>query len=331
MKPLKEAGRILTVLGAIFLIGVLGYHIIEGWPFFDALYMTVITLATVGYGETHPLSTAGRVFTISLILGGMGIILYGVTEVTSFIVEGEMSGILRRRRMNRMIKKLSNHYILCGWGNTGYYVLEEMERTRRPCVVVEKDVTKVSKLAEKDALVVEGDATEDATLVSAGIRRAGGLVTALPTDKDNMFVVITARGLNPSIRIVAKIDDVSSRDKFLRSGANIAISADFIGGLRMVSELVRPATTSFLDTMLRDRSGLRVEDVQVSADSKYASKPLSSCDVFTKVGVLILSIKQGDSFQFNPPPDTVLNGGDTLIVIGNPEQIRGARSALNHS
>jgi voltage-gated potassium channel len=331
MKPLKEAGRILAVLGAIFLIGVLGYHIIEGWPFFDALYMTVITLATVGYGETHPLSTAGRVFTISLILGGMGIILYGITEVTSFIVEGEMSGILRRRRMNRMIKKLSNHYILCGWGNTGYYVLEEMERTHRPCVVVEKDVTKVSKLAEKDALVVEGDATEDATLVSAGIRRAGGLVTTLPTDKDNMFVVITARGLNPSIRIVAKIDDVSSRDKFLRSGANIAISADFIGGLRMVSELVRPATTSFLDTMLRDRSGLRVEDVQVSADSKYASKTLSSCDVFTKVGVLILSIKQGDSFQFNPPPDTVLNGGDTLIVIGNPEQIRGARSALNHS
>jgi voltage-gated potassium channel len=313
------------------LVGVLGYHIIEGWPFFDALYMTVITLATVGYGETHPLSTAGRVFTISLILGGMGIILYGVTEVTSFIVEGEMSGILRRRRMNRMIKKLSNHYILCGWGNTGYYVLEEMERTHRPCVVVEKDVTKVSKLAEKDALVVEGDATEDATLVSAGIRRAGGLVTTLPTDKDNMFVVITARGLNPSIRIVAKIDDVSSRDKFLRSGANIAISADFIGGLRMVSELVRPATTSFLDTMLRDRSGLRVEDVQVNADSKYASKTLSSCDVFTKEGVLILSIKQGDSFQFNPPPDTVLNGGDTLVVIGNPEQIRGARSALNHS
>ncbi len=331
MKPLKEAGRILAVLGAILLIGMTGYHLIEGWPIFDALYMTVITLATVGYGETHPLSTTGRVFTIFLILGGMGIILYGITEITTFIVEGEMSGILRRRRMNRMINKLSNHYILCGWGNTGYYVQEEMERTRRPCVVVEKDLAKVNKLAEKDVLVIEGDATDDATLVSAGIKRASGLITTLPTDKDNMFVVITARGLNPTLPIVAKIDDVSSRDKFLRSGANIAISANFIGGLRMVSELVRPATTSFLDAMLRDDSGLRVEDIQVGAHSRFVNKPLSSCDAFTKSGVLLLSIKQGDSFQFNPRPGTVLMGGDTLVVIGNPEQIQTVRSALHHS
>jgi voltage-gated potassium channel len=331
MSPLKEALRILVLLGLILLVGVLGYHLIEGWPFFDALYMTVITLATVGYGETHPLSTAGRAFTLLLILGGMGIILYGLTEITTFIVEGEMSGILRRRRMNRTINKLSNHYILCGWGNTGYYVLEELLRTRRPAVVVEKDLAKVNKLAEKGVLVVEGDATNDASLVSAGIKRAEGLITTLPTDRDNLFVVITARGLNPTLRTIAKIDEVSSRDKFLRSGASAAISSDFIGGLRMVSEMVRPETTNFLDSMLRDSSALRVEDVQLGARSRFANKPLGSCDVFTKAGVLVLSVKQGAAFRFNPPPSTVLNAGDTLVVIGSPEQLQTVRSALHHS
>jgi voltage-gated potassium channel len=331
MTPFKQALRIVAHLGSILLVGVLGYHFIERWSFFDALYMTIITLATVGYGETHPLSTAGRVFTMFLIMGGMGIILYGLTEITTFIVEGEMSGILRRRRMNQKINKLSKHYILCGWGNTGYYVLEELLRTRRPAVVVEKDLTKVNRLAEKGIFVIEGDATSDASLDSAGIRRAEGLIAALPTDRDNLFVVITARGLNPTLRIIAEIDEVSSRDKFLRSGASAAISSDFIGGLRMVSEMVRPETTSFLDTMLRDSSALRVEDVRLDAESRFANKPLSSCDIFAKAGVLVLSVKQGDSFRFNPPPNTVLNAGDTLVVIGSPEQLQTVRSALHHS
>jgi voltage-gated potassium channel len=331
MKHFRETLRIVGLLGSILLIGVVGYHLIEGWPIFDALYMTVITLATVGYGETHPLSTTGRVFTMFLILGGMGMILYGVSRITSFIVEGEMSGILRRRRMNRSISHLSNHYIVCGWGNTGYYAVEELHRTRRPCVVVEKDPERIKELMEKEMMYVEGDATSDATLLAAGIQRAAGLISTLETDRDNMFVVITARGLNPTFSIVSKIDDISSRDKFLRGGANIVISSDFIGGLRMVSELVRPGATSFLDTMLRDNSALRVEDVQVGLHSKYARKLLGSCDAFAKAGVLLVSIKHGDSFHFNPPPATILEGGDTLVVIGNPEQLQSVRSALNGS
>jgi voltage-gated potassium channel len=329
MKPFREALRIFVLLGSILLIGVLGFHLIEGWSIFDALYMTVITLATVGYGETHPLSTTGRVFTMFLILGGMGMILYGVSRITSFVVEGEMSGILRRRRMNRTISRLSNHYIVCGWGNTGYYAVEELHRTRRPYVVVENDPSKVKQLVEREMMYVEGDATNDATLIAAGIQRAGGLISSLPTDRDNMFVVITARGLNPTFRIVSKIKDISSRDKFLRAGANIVTSSDFIGGLRMVSELVRPGATSFLDTMLRDNSALRVEDVKVGLHSRFVRKPLSNCDVLAKMGVLVFSIKQGDSFCFNPPPTTVLDGGDTLVVIGYPEQVQSLRSALN--
>lgn len=331
MKPFREALRIFSLLGSILLVGVVGYHLIEGWSFFDSLYMTVITLATVGYGETHPLSMAGRVFTMLLILGGMGMILYGVSRITSFIVEGEMSGILRRRRMNRAISHLSNHYIICGWGNTGYYAAEELHRTRRPYVIVEKDPSRIKVLMEREMMYVEGDATSDATLIAAGIQRAAGLISTLETDRDNMFVVITARGLNPTFSIVSKIDDISSRDKFLRGGANIVISSDFIGGLRMVSELVRPGATSFLDTMLRDSSALRVEDVQVGPHSKFVKKPIRSCDAFEKAGVLLVSVKHGDSFRFNPPPATLLEAGDTLVVIGNPEQLQSVRSALNGS
>ena len=331
MKPFREALRIVALLGSILLVGVAGYHIIEGWSLFDALYMTVITLATVGYGETHPLSTSGRVFTMLLILGGMGMILYGVSRITSFIVEGEMSGILRRRRMNRTISHLSNHYIVCGWGNTGYYAVEELHRTRRPYVIVENDPSRIGQLVEGEMLYIEGDATSDATLIAAGIQRAAGLISSLPTDRDNMFVVITARGLNPTFRIVSKIEDISSSDKFLRGGANIVISSDYIGGLRMVSELVRPGATSFLDSMLRDNSALRVEDVKVGLHSKYVKKPVGSCDAFAKAGVLLVSIKRGDAFHFNPPPATLLESGDTLVVIGNPEQLQSVHAVLNGS
>lgn len=328
MKPFEEALRIISLLGSIILVGVIGYRLIERWSIFDALYMTVITLATVGYGETHPLSMPGRVFTMFLILGGMGVILYGVSRITSFIVEGEMSGILGRRRMDRMISQLSNHYIVCGWGNTGYYAVEELNRTRRPCVVIDKDPLRIKQLMEREMMFIEGEATSDETLIAAGIENAAGLISTLPTDRDNMFVVISARGLNPTFRIVSKIKDISSRDKFLRGGANVVISSDFIGGLRMVSELVRPGATSFLDTMLRDGSALRVEDVQVGPHSKYLKKPLSSCDAFANAGVLLVSIKRGDSFHFNPPPATILHGGDTLVVIGNPEQLQLVRSAV---
>src|SRR3972149_2536720 len=266
--PLKIF-QIIALLLFILCSGVIGYHLIEGWSLFDALYMTVITLATVGYGEIHTLPHAGRIFTIFLIFGGMGILLYGVTEMTAFVVEGEMTGYLRRRTMKQRIGKLSNHYILCGWGLKGEHVLDELLRTKRQCVVVEIDANKVIRLHERNAMVVEGDATHDDILIIAGIERAAGLVATLPTDKDNLFVVITARGLNPKLRIVAKVDEIGTREKFLRSGANTTVSTNFIGGLRMASELIRPDAVNFLDTMLRDNSSLRVEDGQVVGKSKY--------------------------------------------------------------
>ncbi len=327
----RKGLQIVAILILIILIGIAGYHLIEGWPWFDALYMTVITLATVGYGETHPLSVNGRLFTVFLIIGGMGILLYGVTELTAFLVEGEMTGFLRRRRMNKNIQKMSNHYILCGWGLKGRHVLEELTRTRRDCVVVESNVEKIQLLTEMKAMLVEGDATQDSVLKAAGIERAAGLITTLPTDKDNLFVLISARGLNKNIRIVAKVEDLSVREKFLRSGANAVVSGNYIGGLRMASEMIRPDAVTFLDSMLRDNSELRVENVVVGKDSKFIGKTLASCDPLHDAKVLLFSVKRNGEYQFNPSGSTHMEAGDTLIVIGYPGQISTLRSVLNPS
>ncbi len=323
--------KILQIAGLVVFIlctGIVGYHLLEGWPWFDALYMTVITMATVGYSEIHPLSFPGRVFTIFLIFGGMGILLYGVTEMTAFVVEGEMTGYLRRRNMKKRIGKLSHHYILCGWGLKGEHVLDELLRTKRDCVVVENDGEKISRLNERNIMVIEGDATQDDVLRAAGIEQAAGLVATLPTDKDNLFVVITARGLNAQMRIVAKVDDIKAKEKFLRSGANATVSGNHIGGLRLASELVRPDTVNFLDTMLRDNSALRVEDVRVGDKSKYLGKTIKQCDPLNDSQILLFSLKRAGTFQFHPPLGTALAEGDILIVIGIPEQIARLRSSL---
>jgi len=328
-EPVRRAMQLVALLLLILVAGVLGYHFIEGWSFFDSLYMTVITLATVGYGETHPLSVPGRVFTITLILGGMGVILTAITEITVFVVEGEMTGFLRRRRMNQMIGKLEGHYILCGAGKTGAHVLEELVRTKRKCVVIESDPEKIKRLADRKILVIEGDATEDEILTSAGIDRAEGIVATLPQDRDNLFVVITARGMSPKIRIISKIEDVSAREKFVRSGANSAISSNYIGGLRMASELIRPETTNFLDAMLRDNTALRVDEVRISAESKQIGKSLEECAPLHSSGIVLLSIKRNGAHEFNPRHQTTIQSGDILIVIGNPEQINEVRSEIS--
>ena len=332
MNAARNALQIIFLLLCILIAGTLGYHFIEGWSLFDSLYMTVITLATVGYGETHPLHVPGRVFTIFLILGGMGIILYGISELTQFIVQGGIAGILRRRKMERNIKKISHHYILCGAGNNGHYVLEELIRTKRKVVAVEQDPKKVQSLINRGIPTVEGDASNDNILREAGIDRAIGLVSTLPEDKDNLFVVITARGLNPKLRIVAKVDEIEVREKFFRSGADSAVSAPYIGGLRMASELIRPDTTTFLDSMMRDSSALRVDEVKIGSTSNYRGKTIASCDVLASSGVVLVSMRRGTDekdFIFNPPPHTILNTGDTLIVIGNPEQLELLRSKLS--
>jgi len=244
----KIAGTIL-LLFSILLIGTLGFMLIEKWPFLNSLYTTVVTLATVGYGDFTPKSPAGKTFTIFLILSGMSLLLYSVTTITSFFVEGELSQVLRERKMLKKISLLTGHYIVCGVGKTGSYIVSELLKTKRDFVVIDKNKDVLQKY--ENCLCIAGDANDEEILKNAKIETADGLFAVLPTDEEILFLIITARGLNPNLKIVARGIKDSSAGKLRSAGANSIIQPNRIGGMRMVSEMVRPAVVSFLDKMLR--------------------------------------------------------------------------------
>lgn len=304
--------------------------IIEKWPFLDSLYMTVITLTTVGFMEVRPLTPAGRIFTILFLITGFSVILYGFGAVTAFFVEGELLGILRRKKMEKNISRLSNHYIVCGSGDTGRHVIDEFIKTNNPFVVIEKEETAIDALNEKikDILSITGDAASDNVLLNAGIERAKGLVTTFASDKDNLFVVLTARNLNPAIRIVARCNEDESDHKLRTAGADAVVSANMIGGMRMASEMLRPTVVSFLDIMLKSKDGvLRVEEASISVNSKIAGKTIRDANILKNIGLIIISVKDGETgeYTYNPRGDMVLKANDTLIVLGRVEQVSKLR------
>lgn len=324
---LKRLGLPLVLLLFVYLFGVAGYTLLEGWNFEDASYMTAITVATVGFGETHPLSSPGRWFTVALILGGMGTMLYAVSSLTAFIVEGELTDLLRRSKMDKALTRLEDHLVLCGAGRLGSVILKELRATGQRVVVVDRDLSRLEEVFGPDHgfLAVEGDATHDTVLERAALRKARGLLAALPEDKDNLFVVLSARSLNPSLRIVARADEESTRDKLLKAGADAVVFPHTIGGLRMASEMLRPAVVTFLDQMLRWGDGsLRVEEATVAEGSFLARKRLSACDIAGQTGALPVALKTGGRFLFNPPPDRTLLAGDVLVVLAD----RAQREAL---
>jgi voltage-gated potassium channel len=238
---------VLAILRGILASGTLGYMLVEGWSPLDALYMTVITLATVGYGETHPLSPVGRIYTIALILIGLGVVGYGLSTVVAFLVEGQLTGILERRKMERKIRSLRDHVILVGAGETGKHIAEELLNTGTPFVVIERDPAQVGALERLGkVLYINGDATESGVLREARIESARGLISSAPSDKDNLFVILTARELNSALRIVSRVIAEGSRHKLLKAGADAVVSSNLIGGLRMASEMLRPHVVSFL-------------------------------------------------------------------------------------
>lgn len=321
----------LLIFLSVFIIGIVGYMVIEGWSFFDACYMTVITLATVGYGEINTLNAAGRIFTMFLILGGMGVLLYVVSTFTAFFVGGELKDILRRRKMEKSIDSLNEHYILCGAGRTGSVVIEELMATKRNFVVIEKNTELVRKFAEMGCLCMEGNATEDEVLLEAGVKRARGLIAMLSTDSDNLFVVLTAKGLNPNLRVVARIIDESAAVKFKKAGADAVVSPNYIGGLRIISEMVRPQVVSFLDIMMREKEGaLRVEDVKIPDSSHTVGKTLAELNIPEKTGLIVLAVKNMNSstYQFNPTSHKKIEKGDYLIVMGSVDQLAKLRDLI---
>ncbi len=331
MKHLAEVrDRLLNVVGllvACTAAGTLGYHFIEGWPLFDALYMTVVTLATVGYGETHPLSTSGRVFTILLIMGGIGLVTYGFSTLTSVLIDGQLSDALRRRRMDKDIAKLTGHFVICGAGHTGGVICAELKKTGRDFVVVDRDAEALAKLEARlgfDLLRVVGDGSDDEVLRCAGVERAAGVFAVLATDQDNAFVVLSAKGLNPKVKALACQKSLGVREKLLRSGADGVVDPEFIGGLRLASEMIRPVTVGFLDSMLRATDAhFRFDEIAVPSNSPLVGKPVGAIKGGEGAAPLVVAIVAAgaERYELNPSVSRSIRAGDRLVILGETEAI----------
>jgi voltage-gated potassium channel len=317
--------KIFLIMGLIILIiaiGTAGYMAIEGWSLLDSVYMTVTTLTTVGYREVHNLSAKGMVFTIFLIVGGVGTMLYALSTGARVILEGELREIFGRKKLEKKIGEMKDHYIICGYGRMGKIISKELKAEGVKFVVVEKAPESFEEKA--DVLILKGDATQDHVLKEAGIEKARGLISVLPTDAENLFVVLSARGLNPGLLIVARAVDEDAERKLLRAGATKAISPYHIGGLRMAHTVLKPSVVDFIE--FATQSGnieLQLQEINLQGGSRLIGSTLQECRIGEDLGVIVVAIKQatGD-MKFNPTFRSTLKAGDTLIALGEISKLK---------
>ena len=307
---------------AVLIIGTIGYRIVGGaeTSIVDALYMTFITIATIGYGEIIDMTNkpGARIFTMIIAFAGIAITTYIFSTVTAFIVQGEMNLALRRRKMKNRIEKLSGHYIVCGLGRVGGNVAHELAKTGRAYVVVDSSVAQIEAHAERfpDVLHWSGDASDDETLLKAGVARAAGVFAVTGDDSRNLVVTLTAKQLNPACRVVARCHEISYFSKMTKVGADAIVSPDFTGGMRIVSSMIRPHVVNFLDEMLRSDNNVRVEEVTMAANRE----PVTILEVAPHSHeYIVLAVKDGGKTQFNPPPQHQLQSGQVLVVMASPE------------
>lgn len=299
----------------------------------DALFMTIITMSTIGYGEVHKLTPSGQLFTIGIIVLSIGLAGYALSGLGAFIMEGEFKRFLRGRRMDKDISNLTDHIILCGLGRVGLRIAEELNRAGMPFVVIEQDEAALEDVVDQEQILfLHGDATRDETLIRAGIKSASGLMTTLREDKDNVFVVLCARSLNPKLFIVARVIEEKNEPLLKKAGADRIVSPDAIGGLRMASLMLRPKVIAFFDEMLRVTGQLlRIEEVDIDEYPALQNRSLGAVNIRKRTGALVLAIKSGnDAYQFNPGANTELRPGDVLIVVGTDQQIASQRWAAEY-
>ncbi len=323
MTPFRKVAIALSLMFSLLIIGTGGYILIEGYVFIDALYMAVITLGTVGYREVAPLSDGGKMFTIFLIVAGIGSVAYAVAQAVEYFIS---TIVFKRRRMERTISKLTGHVILCGYGRIGEKVTTQLKSRAVEFVIIEQDADVIEYLDSLGYLHVHGDATDDEALRHAGIENASTVVATLPTNADNVYVTLSSRNLNRNIRIVARAGDAGSSKKLLQAGADKVISPYEIGGRYIANAVMRPHVVNFMDVVNSSRDentrSLEIEELQVTRNCVYANKALRDTNIRSELNIIVLAIRRADGdFEYNPSPNTILEPGGMLICIGFAENL----------
>ncbi len=318
---------IIALLILINIVGSLGYVLIENWSFLDALYMTVITISTVGYTEVNPMSAGGKLWSMFVIFAGVGIVGYSFGVIVEFIIEGQFTGLIGGRRMKKSIEALSGHYIICGFGVVGQEISEELRKANSKFIVVEKDTDAIKKCQQRGFLYVEGDASDDKVLLEAGIERAYGLAAVTSSDATNIFITLTARGLNKSIFIISSANSPESEEKMFRAGANKSISPLIIGGRRIAALLLKPIVADYLDTLTKGgKIEYQLVQVPLPEKSPVIGKTVRESGIRRNTGSLVMGIKRATGeFITNPNADTLIEKGDVLIILGLLTQIEALK------
>jgi len=325
--------RLIYVAVAVLLLlsaGTIGFTVIAGYEPFDAFYMTLTTVATVGYREVHDLDRAGRIFNSFLIIFGVTTMFLAIGVVTQSAIEMELGEFFGRRRMKRMIDKLENHYIVCGFGRVGRSAAAELQQAGVPLVVVDRSPEKYERAQRAGLLAIHADSTKDEALIEAGIKRAKGLVAALATDADNVFLILSAKTLNPAVNVAARVGDEEAEQKLRTAGADAVFAPYTHAGHQLALSLLRPHVVQFLDSATKS-VGLDVgfEQVRVAPGSELASKSLRQLQIRRDLGVIVLAIRRSDGrMQFNPPAEAVLEAGDFVIVMGEIANLHKLESLM---
>ena len=323
---LRRLKTIAWLVAGTVAVGSLGFMFISDYPLLDAIYMSVITIAAVGYDEVHPLSSAGRIFNMFLILFGAGIMVYSMSAITQTVLETEFSELFGRRRTKKMIDSLKDHFIVCGFGRVGRAAAHELQRTNVPFVVMDRNRERVDRAMRAGMLAVLADSTSDEMLKEAGVERARGLIAALATDADNLFLILSAKALNPQLKVASRVAEEGSETKMRRAGADAVFMPYSMTGFRLAQSILRPHVFEFLDvTGTASAIGLNVgmDQVEVTASSPMVGHSLKDLQLRRDLGVIVLAIRRGDGeMQFNPHADAVIKAGDTLIVMGGFDAVR---------
>ena len=328
MKALTKLRNLAVALTVFTVFGTVGFHIIEGWPFFDALYMTIITFSTVGYQEVHPLSHQGRIFTIFVIIFGVGLVYFAIGTLTALLLEFELDKLFGRRRMERELERISGHYIICGAGRVGRSAAREFERNKVPFVVIEAKEARAEEQTDNWIAIV-GDATQEKVLRSAQIERAKGIVAATTTDATNIYIVLTAKSLNPKLKIIARASEDAAEKHLKTAGADVVVSPYGFAGHRIAQSFLRPNVVDFLDIAVsRDaHEELVIEEVKVNDGSRIAGKTIGTSLIHRDMGIMVLAIRRSDGQpRFNPTADEPILAGDNLIVMGEAAKLRQLES-----